>query len=197
MPRQCTVCNHARRDEIDEALVRGETFRKVSGRFEASSAALFRHKRSHLPRTLVTAAQTAESARGEDLLQEVRFLRQRTMRILDRAEQQGDLRTALRAVSEATKLADLISRVQAQTGEEDWQRAESLQAALQHVILMPKNVPPEIMAQRTREAEEILAARGRAMTSLPPVDEVDGPLNPARDLEPWLDGEVEDHSGEP
>ena len=197
MPRQCTVCIHARRDEIDEALVRGQTFREVSGRFETSVAALFRHKRSHVPRTLVMAKQAAESARGEDLLEEIRGLRQRTMRIMDRAEQKGDLRTALRAVSEATKLADLMSKVQGQTGEEDWQRADNLQAALQHVILLPKKIPPEIMAQRTKEAEEILAARGRAMPSLPPVNDLDVRPDLCRHLEPCLDVESEDQADEP
>ena len=100
-------------------------------------------------------------------MEEIGFLREHTLRILDRAEQKGDLRTALSAIGQATKIAELLWKVRAETGEEDWQRADSLQAALQHVILMPKNIPPEIMAQRTREAEEIIAAEGRAIRTLP------------------------------
>ena len=34
---------------------------------------------------------------------------------------------------------------------------------------MPKKIPPEIMAQRMKEAEEIIAAQGRAIRTLPPL----------------------------
>ena len=150
MPQTCTICRHPERESIERGLLSGETFRHISARTGTSTAALQRHKNDHIPLTLAKGHCAEEVTRGGTLLEEIGFLRQRTMRILDRAEQQGDLRTALRAISEATKLADLMSKVRAETAEEDWPRADNLRAALQHVILMPKNVVPEIMAERTR-----------------------------------------------
>ena len=42
-----------------------------------------------------------------------------------------------------------------------------LMAVIQNVIAMPKDIPPEIMAQREKEAEEILAGQRRAIAWLP------------------------------
>lgn len=46
--RPCTICNHARRAEIEEALGRGLPFRKVAERFGVSTTSAHRHKRDHL-----------------------------------------------------------------------------------------------------------------------------------------------------
>jgi transposase len=42
--RPCTVCNHRQRDEIERALLQGESERAVSKRFEVSAASVHRHK---------------------------------------------------------------------------------------------------------------------------------------------------------
>lgn len=46
--RQCSICPHPNRGEIDAALGRGESFGSVSKRYGVSKAAAFRHKREHL-----------------------------------------------------------------------------------------------------------------------------------------------------
>ena len=145
MPQTCTVCRHPERDSIERGLLSGETFRHIAVRTGTSTAALQRHKNDHIPLTLAKAHYAEEVARGDSFLEEIGFLRQSTRRILDRAEQKGDLRTALSAIGQATKIAELLWKVRAETAEEDWPRADNLQAALQHVILMPKNVSPEII----------------------------------------------------
>jgi hypothetical protein len=44
MPRKCTICAHAKRNEIDLLLVDGVSFQNVADRFALSKAAIHRHK---------------------------------------------------------------------------------------------------------------------------------------------------------
>jgi hypothetical protein len=115
MARPCTVCRHANRSEIDSALINGQSLRNIAKQFRIGATAVFRHKRDHIPKTLVKAAEAdaeiQEVARGEDLLEQVRDLNQRTLRILQEAEKTGDSRTALAAVREARGNAELLCKM--------------------------------------------------------------------------------------
>jgi hypothetical protein len=114
MARPCSVCTHPKRDEIDSALLIGESLRNIAKQFSVGSTAVFRHK-DHVSKTLVKAAEAdaeiREITRGEDLLQQVRDLNQRTLRILRDAETTGDSRTALAAVREARGNAELLCKM--------------------------------------------------------------------------------------
>src|SRR5215208_7240929 len=101
MPRRCTVCDHSERHSIDEALVTGATYRSVAKRFELSESAVYRHKIEHLPAHLLKAREAEETARADDLLDQVRYLQAHALDILERAEKAGVLRTALAAISQA------------------------------------------------------------------------------------------------
>jgi hypothetical protein len=111
MPRKCSVCHHSERDEIDQALVDGNSLRDIAERFFLSVTALQRHSVKHLPVLLSQAAQAEEMTRAEDLLTQVRDLRTRTLVILARAEAAGDLRTALMAIAQARGNLELLARL--------------------------------------------------------------------------------------
>jgi len=105
------VCAHNQRAEIDRALIAGGSFRNIAEQFGTSATALFRHKAEHLPATLVAAQQAQEAAHGDDLLQQVRDLQQRTYGILASAEASGDGRTAPLAGRECRGLLELLARI--------------------------------------------------------------------------------------
>jgi hypothetical protein len=95
---------------IEAALVAGRSLRNVAQQFGLSHDALHRHRRSgHLTATLTLAADAADVARGDDLLARVRGLEDRALRILDRAERAGELRTALHAIREARSTIKLLA----------------------------------------------------------------------------------------
>lgn len=71
MPRVCTICTHSQRTAIDRALVTGESYRDIAGRFAVSKAALERHKKSHLPETLVQAKAAQEMSDGIEVMDEL------------------------------------------------------------------------------------------------------------------------------
>jgi len=116
MPRRCTVCDHARVAEINQALLSGGSFRSVVKQFSVSDAALFRHKK-HLSATLVKGKEAQEISRADRLLAEVEQLRLRALGILAQAEQAGDLRTALLGVREARSCLEMLVRLFAELRE--------------------------------------------------------------------------------
>ena len=111
MPRSCTVCTHEARAQIDRALVAGEAFRHIAARFDTSTGALQRHKADHLPVKLAKAQEAEEVAQADDLLEQVRDLQGRALAILDKAEEAGELRTALSAIREARGNLELLAKL--------------------------------------------------------------------------------------
>ena len=117
MPRRCTVCNHPERNGIDQALVTGAPYRSVAKRFELSESAVYRHKTEHLPTHLLKARKVEEVAQADDLLNQVRSLQTHVLDILERAEQAGDLRTALAAISQARGNLELLGKLAGELDE--------------------------------------------------------------------------------
>jgi hypothetical protein len=111
MPRTCTVCGHRERAAIDAALVANEPFRHIAARFGSSTTALQRHKAEHLPASLMKAQAATEVAQADQLLAQVRGLHGRARGLLDKAEQAGDLRTALLGVREARGCLELLAKL--------------------------------------------------------------------------------------
>jgi hypothetical protein len=112
MPRRCTVCAHPEVEAIDTALVAGEPYRSVANRYESlSQAAVQRHEENHLPATLAKAKDALEISRADDLLASVRGLQGRALSILGKAEEAGELRTALSAIREARGNLELLAKL--------------------------------------------------------------------------------------
>ncbi len=112
MPRVCTICAHDQREAIDQALVSGESFRYVAERFGTSSTALHRHKAEHVPATLAKAQEAQEVAQADSLLEQMQALQAKALTILAKAEQAGDLRTALLAIREARACVETLLEVE-------------------------------------------------------------------------------------
>jgi hypothetical protein len=117
MPRRCTVCDHPESHSIDEALVGGAPYRSVAKQFELSESAVYRHKTEHLPAHLLKAREIEETARADDLLEQVMNLQTHALAILERAEKSGDLRTALAAISQARGNLELLGKLAGQLDE--------------------------------------------------------------------------------
>ena len=111
MPRVCTICVHPQRVAIDKALVAGEPYRGIARQFRVSEDALPRHKADHLPRKLALAKDAQETAQADDLLADLRGLRQRADRLYLVSE--GILRRALQAQDLASANAAVRSAISA------------------------------------------------------------------------------------
>jgi hypothetical protein len=112
VPRTCSICSHDRREELDEALVAGESTAKIAGRYRTiDERALRRHRSNHLPSHLAKAREAEEVANADELLEQVRELQARALTILDKAEEAGELATALRAIREARGNLELLGKL--------------------------------------------------------------------------------------
>src|SRR6516225_12249357 len=70
MSQTCTVCRHAKRWDIEKAIIDGKSLRDIARHFRLSKDAVARHK-AHLSNTLVKAHEAQEVARADDLLAQV------------------------------------------------------------------------------------------------------------------------------
>ena len=70
MPRICTICTHPDRDAVDKAVVSQAPNRQIASLYGVSEAAIRRHKRSHLPKTLVKATEVEAVANAEVVIRE-------------------------------------------------------------------------------------------------------------------------------
>ena len=111
MPRSCNVCTHPEREAIDKALVGDAALPELAALYRVSDDSLGRHRANHLPAKLVMAEAAAEVARADDLLDQVRGLQRRALDILDKAEETGELRTALSAIREARGNLELLAKL--------------------------------------------------------------------------------------
>lgn len=112
MPRARTICSHSGRPEIDQALVDGVTYRMIADRFGLSETALKRHKKEHLPAHVAKAKEAEQVADADDLLQQIKALRNRAISILQKAERAGDYRTALMGIREARGCVETLMEVE-------------------------------------------------------------------------------------
>src|SRR5829696_4452306 len=71
--------------------------------------AVLRHHDDHRPEALTKAAEAVEVARADDLLEQVRALRTKSLQLKLAAEQAGEFRTALVGVREARACLELLA----------------------------------------------------------------------------------------
>jgi len=128
MARRCTICDHPKRDEIDQALINNGPLRTITDHYDISKTALIRHKQSHIPELLsksqevqeqkaaliseaVQVKEAQEIGQADSLLTQVKELMTRTERIFTKADEAGDLRTALQAIKESRGNLELMGKL--------------------------------------------------------------------------------------
>ena len=111
MPRHCSVCDHPKQAVIDASLVNGEPFRDIARRYRLTASSIHRHRQSHLPEQLVRAEAAREVSKSSELFSRIGNLEAQAQRLGDKAESEGDLRTALAGVRELARLAELVVKI--------------------------------------------------------------------------------------
>ena len=110
MPRKCSLCIHDRREQIEQVLLCGDSYRMVAQRFAVSRDAVVRHRR-HLPTALAHARELKEVFHGDSLLAQLRELTSEAQRLKVTAEKAGDYRAALAAVRELCRIVELMAKL--------------------------------------------------------------------------------------
>ena len=113
MSPKCKICNHHQRRQIELALLRGHSHRAISQQFAVSHGVVDRHVK-HVSDALKHARELMEVEHGKSLLVQLRELGSQAQYLGVRAERTGDLRSALTALRELTRILELEARL---TGE--------------------------------------------------------------------------------
>ena len=144
----CKTCRHASVQEIDKALLAGQPYRSVAKQYEASPPSVYRHQQDHLPAAMVKAVEAAELAHGGTLLEQLQSLQTKVLGILNKAEQAGDLRTALMAVREVRGTLELVGKI---TGE--LVNRHQVSGTIGHLIMPDKSL--EELEDRARRLDAL------------------------------------------
>jgi hypothetical protein len=110
---KCSICNHDRRQEIENALLRGDSHRVIARQFNVSHGAVARHLK-HVSTALIQARKLMEIGAGKSIFLQLRELNLQVEQLKARADRTGDYRGALAALREKTRLVELEARL---TGE--------------------------------------------------------------------------------
>ena len=109
--RNCTICTHDKREEIDVKIVAKTAYRNIAKQYTISTAAICRHKKEHLPKELIKSEETKEIARADNLIGQVQSLKDRADNILDKAEQGKSYTIALQAIKEIRSIVELLAKL--------------------------------------------------------------------------------------
>jgi hypothetical protein len=110
MPRRCSVCIHPDRLQIDQAIVSGNSYRTVAQQFALSRDAVVRHRR-HLSVAVAKPLSSEQISPPETLLGQLEELKSEAQRLKQKAEGDGDYRTALAAVRELCRIVELVAKL--------------------------------------------------------------------------------------
>lgn len=127
MANRCTVCGHADRLVIDKELIGGLPYRDISGRYGVSKSALERHASGHIAATISRARDLREWLNADQLVGELRVLREVVLGVLEEARAAGDHSVALAACARLEKQAELVARLLGELVER--QKVEMVDAA--------------------------------------------------------------------
>ncbi len=119
MPRVCSICSHADKASIDDALLAGAPNRRIASQYGMSEAAVRRHKADHIPFHLIKAQDAAEVIQADTLLARLLSLNAETMAILREARtgRIKDNELALRAIARAEKQLELQGKLLGELNE--------------------------------------------------------------------------------
>jgi hypothetical protein len=117
MPRGCKVCRHENVKEINKAIIEGATLQSLADKYGLHISSLSRHK-PHIADVIRSASVICDAQEGASVLQRIDDLLQRANLLLDKAEDSGDVKTALIAIREVRGTLELLGKASGQLAPE-------------------------------------------------------------------------------
>jgi hypothetical protein len=112
VPRTCTVCVHPQRGEIEAALVRGVSAYEIEAVYTGlKKSSVQRHHDNHLSLSLRKAQELEDIADADKIKHELEGVKEDVHRLRNKAEEEGDIRTALAGCDRALKALELQAKL--------------------------------------------------------------------------------------
>jgi hypothetical protein len=163
--RPCSICTSPSRKAIDKAILAGTPVAQIAHRFRGLSRdAVYRHGKRHIRpaqmRMAVERADLNEQEHNNSLALDARRLRGKAISLLLKAEQSGDLNTALRGIREAAGCLQLEARIlgEIDNGPQVSVNVEQNEPGV--VIILPSNGHEPPLAICTRSSGRVADAAG-------------------------------------
>ena len=109
--RTCTICGHADRNDIDQALLDGRSLRNIAKQYKTSTTSLFRHKKDHIPVALAQTVQATTELQAETLFDRLRSINTETRAILQEAREAKSSSVALAAINRIERQIELEAKI--------------------------------------------------------------------------------------
>jgi len=105
--RRCLVCRHPLRREIEVEVLKGRSVRGIASQFGLPYLSLWKHKRDHLPATLVESDSAWRQERKRSWIRDVKALLDGALKIVNDPETTGAKHARLRLAAMRTALSIL------------------------------------------------------------------------------------------
>lgn len=146
---RCSICRHPERKAIDAALLQGERFRDLARRTAVGKDSLVRHRDHHLLPRLAKSQKAEAIASADALAAKLAEIEMEARRLGSIAEDAGDLRTALQALREWTRVVELGARLSGHL------RGEHVSLAVNITAETAAKMAQVFLARRERQAIDI------------------------------------------
>ncbi len=111
MPRRCSICVHTKRTEIEESLLKGDSYCNISQVYSVSSHSARRHKiNGHIGKEIIKVGESKIES-GNDLFDQVDYWSGEIQSIYQEAKQNKEKSVALTAIDKAMKLVALTTQM--------------------------------------------------------------------------------------
>lgn len=111
MTQTCRTCRHPKREKIEAAILAGQTIRGTALAFDLTPSSVDRHARHCIKRDISVSRKRKMVSDGDSILDKVGKLEAEARRLKAKAEKKGDIRTALSAVRELTRICELMAKL--------------------------------------------------------------------------------------
>ena len=112
MARVCTICAHRDRRLIDKELVTGHLVnRRIAAQHHLAESSIRRHAATHLPASLVAAAEAEDVRQALDVLGQLKAINTACLAVLRDARQAGDGELVLKAVDRVQRQIELQAKL--------------------------------------------------------------------------------------
>jgi hypothetical protein len=108
----CRICRSARRYDVERLRVLGNlSAKKIATNYGYRHGDVLRHFKEHVAPEARRAYEKLEATSGLTLLQRLAAIEADAKRIMERAEAEGDFRTAMVGVRELLRIAEFLARL--------------------------------------------------------------------------------------
>ena len=152
MARTCTICTNKNSHEINQAIIRGTSYRTIASQYSVSKAAIQRHAKNHLPSHLAKSEKAKELKEADSIIDSIFRLEASSIRIQEQAEEQNDLKSALIAIREQARLIELRARLLGEISSQEGSRT-----TINRIEKM--DVKALLLDPNSRAAIELLASK--------------------------------------